>query len=44
MVHAVVGVIVGVHVPRVVFRGRLFDLKAGLADAGIGHPVVIAFV
>ena len=44
VVHAVVGVVVGVHVAGVVFRGCLFDLEVGLADAGIGHPVVVALV
>ena len=44
IVHAEMRVIVGVHVGSAVLEGRLLDLGGGAADAGEGHPVVIALV
>ncbi len=38
------GVVVGVHVGGGILQGGLLDLVVGGADAGEGHPVVVALV
>lgn len=44
VVHAEMRVVVGVHVRAGVLEGGLLDLGVGGADAGEGHPVVVALV
>jgi hypothetical protein len=44
VVHAEVGVVIGVDVGVILFEGRLLDALAGAANPAKGHPVVVALV
>ena len=44
VVHAEVGVVIGVDVGVILFEGRLLDALAGAANHAKGHPVVVALV
>lgn len=44
VVHAEVGVVIGVHVGGIVFCSVVLDFAVGAADAGEGDPVIVALV
>lgn len=44
VVHAEVGVVVGVYVRVILFEGRLLDALGGAPNPGKGDPVVVALV
>jgi hypothetical protein len=44
VVHAEVGVVIGVDVGVILFEGRLLDALASTANPAKGHPVVVALV
>jgi hypothetical protein len=44
VVHAEVGVVIGVDVGVILFEGRLLDALSSPANPAKGHPVVVALV